>query len=222
MTKLYNIHVYREMRLYFQDIKADSPQQAAEFCKEFHCEMAAGEALDCDGQTFAALVDTQGDFDHSQSVTIEFEAERSRKAGLAAIALLDMIRRGLLTLSNGDAECDGTVYWFDSETPDWHALLQAIQTNASAASVPETAAPSPTASGGQVDVDAILASRKEIASTWSVEDVLQVRLDLNDDQAWLVLQYVDRHFDSSVGINWDTLESAAEQLFGHAPNEERE
>ena len=144
MTKLYNVHLYREMRLYFQDIKADSPQQAAEACKDFPCDEAAGEAFDCDGETFAALVDAQGDFDHSESITIDFEAERSRKAGQAAVALLEMVRRGLLTLSDGDAECDGTMYWFDSDTPDWHALLQAIRTNALAASVPEAAASLPT------------------------------------------------------------------------------
>jgi hypothetical protein len=89
MTKLYNVHLYREMRLYYQDIKADSPQQAAEFCREFTCEMAAGEALDCDGETFGALVDVQGDLDHSQSVTIDFEGERMRKAAPQLLAALE-------------------------------------------------------------------------------------------------------------------------------------
>jgi hypothetical protein len=88
MSNLYNVHLYREMRLYFQDIKADSPQQAAEFCREFDCDMAAGEALDCDGETFGALVDLQGDFDHSQSVIVDFEGERMRKASPHLLAAL--------------------------------------------------------------------------------------------------------------------------------------
>jgi hypothetical protein len=79
MTK-YNVHIYREMKLVFQDIEAESPQQAAETCREFPEEAACGAAVDCDGETFAALVDVQGDHDYSQSVMIAFEAERARQA----------------------------------------------------------------------------------------------------------------------------------------------
>jgi hypothetical protein len=108
MTKLYNVHLYREMRLYYQDIQAESPQQAAEFCREFTCEMAAGEALDCDGETFGALVDLQGDVDHFQSVMVDFEGERTRKAApqlLAAlqeaVAEIELLRANLLTDDDG-------------------------------------------------------------------------------------------------------------------------
>jgi len=48
MTKLYNVHLYREMLLYFQGIEADSPQQAAEACKSRSCEDATRRPSDCD------------------------------------------------------------------------------------------------------------------------------------------------------------------------------
>jgi hypothetical protein len=88
MTKLYNVHLYREMRLYFPGIKADSPEQAATACREFPCEFAADQALDCEGETFCALVDLQGDLDFSQSVPVDFEAERMRKAAPQLLAAL--------------------------------------------------------------------------------------------------------------------------------------
>lgn len=59
----------------------------------------------------------------------------------------------------------------------------------------------------------MLAARREIAIIWSVEDVLIMRPDLSDDSAWAVLQACDRHFDSSIGITWDVIEDAADELF---------
>jgi len=68
-----------------------------------------------------------------------------------------------------------------------------------------------------IDIHAILAERREIAITWSIEDVQFVRPDLTDDQAWQVLQQVNRHHDAELGVNWQTLECIAEDLFGDAP-----
>jgi hypothetical protein len=68
-----------------------------------------------------------------------------------------------------------------------------------------------------IDIHALLADRKQIAAVWSVEDVQQVRPDLTDEQAWEVLQEVDRARNAEFGINWQTLELAAEDLFGDAP-----
>jgi hypothetical protein len=65
----------------------------------------------------------------------------------------------------------------------------------------------------ELDIDAILAERRQIAVIWSVEDVQQVRPDLTDDQAWEVLQQVDRKHDAELGINWLTLECFADELF---------
>ena len=75
----YNIHVYREMKLRFDGLEAESPEAAAEYA----CNHLASEASsidDCDGLNLAALVDVVGDEEFSQSVTIDFEPERIRKA----------------------------------------------------------------------------------------------------------------------------------------------
>lgn len=64
-----------------------------------------------------------------------------------------------------------------------------------------------------VDLHALLAARRQIAAIWGVEDVRQVRPDLNDDQAYEVLRAADRAHDSTFGLNWQTIEDAAEALF---------
>jgi hypothetical protein len=71
-----------------------------------------------------------------------------------------------------------------------------------------------------INIHELLAERKLIAALWGIEDVQEVRPDLNDEQAWQVLQYVDRNKDAELGINWLTLETMAEILFGDAPHEE--
>jgi hypothetical protein len=58
----------------------------------------------------------------------------------------------------------------------------------------------------------ILAERKCIAILWSTEDVQSVRPDLDEEQAWEVLQACKRHHDACVGINWDVLECVAASL----------
>ncbi len=68
-----------------------------------------------------------------------------------------------------------------------------------------------------IDIHVLLTERRQIASVWSIEDVQQLRRDLTDDQAWEVLQQVDRHHDCEAGITWLTLEFAAKELFGDAP-----
>ncbi len=71
MTK-YNVHIYREMRLRFDGIEAETAEEAAEKAKD----MLLAEADDfdeCDGRDFAALVDVQGDEEFNRSRTIDFE-----------------------------------------------------------------------------------------------------------------------------------------------------
>lgn len=63
----------------------------------------------------------------------------------------------------------------------------------------------------------LLARGRKIAAVWGVADVRDVRPDLSDDQCWEVLQLVDRWQDAEHGICWQTLEEAAEVLFGEAP-----
>ncbi len=68
----------------------------------------------------------------------------------------------------------------------------------------------------EIDVHKLLAQSSQIAIVWSIEDVKAVRPDLTDDQAWEVLQHVERRHDANLGVSWDTLDSAAHSLFGDA------
>jgi hypothetical protein len=68
-----------------------------------------------------------------------------------------------------------------------------------------------------LDIHALLAERKQIALIWSVEDLQAVRPDLDDEQAWAVLQEVEHRHDASIGVTWDTLEYAADELFNSSP-----
>jgi hypothetical protein len=70
----------------------------------------------------------------------------------------------------------------------------------------------------KIDIYNMLAHRREIAIVWNTHDVKEVRPDLTDDQAWEVLQQVERQNDANIGVNWHTLECAAEELFGPPPD----
>ena len=52
-----------------------------------------------------------------------------------------------------------------------------------------------------------------IAVVWHIEDVLEVRPDLNRNQAWEVLCSVKRNHDANLGINWEVLATHAEMLY---------
>lgn len=71
---LYNVHIYREMRLRFDGIEADSPEAAAAIARERTAEDAS-VVDECDGITLAALVDELGDEEYERSVTIDFEQD---------------------------------------------------------------------------------------------------------------------------------------------------
>ena len=64
-----------------------------------------------------------------------------------------------------------------------------------------------------IDVHELLAKRRQIAVIWSIEDVQEVRPDLDEEQAWEVLQYCDKAHNSSIGLNWDSIEIVADDLF---------
>ena len=70
-----------------------------------------------------------------------------------------------------------------------------------------------------IDIHALLAERRQVAALWSTEDVQEIRPDLSEDQAWEVLQAVSRRHDAELGINWLTLELAADDLY---PQPDRE
>lgn len=54
---------------------------------------------------------------------------------------------------------------------------------------------------------------KNIRIVWSVEDVLAVRPELTAEQCSEVLNDLAHYHDSTVGINWDTIRTTADELF---------
>jgi hypothetical protein len=64
-----------------------------------------------------------------------------------------------------------------------------------------------------IGINDLLAQRRQVAVIWSTEDVLGVRPDLTDDQAWQVLQQCRDHHDCELGFNWLLIETVAEDLF---------
>jgi len=58
----------------------------------------------------------------------------------------------------------------------------------------------------------------QIAITWGIEDVKDVRPDLPDEQCMEVLQRVLNKHDAEHGITWDTLQITADFLFPQKEN----
>ncbi|WP_422929698.1 hypothetical protein [Singulisphaera sp. PoT] len=76
---LYHVHLYREMRITFEGIEAETPQSAAAIARR----MSAGEAVaieECGGENLAALIGEAGDDAFERAVSIDFSAERLRGA----------------------------------------------------------------------------------------------------------------------------------------------
>ena len=72
---------------------------------------------------------------------------------------------------------------------------------------------------GEWLVEIAEANRKQeetnsISIEWSVEDVLEVRPDLNEKLAANVLRFIKRKHDAEIGVNWEVIKSAADTLYG--------
>ena len=120
------------------------------------------------------------------------EAEANLKAMVAVPALIAACRMVVERWEGGDlAEAA-------------RLCQEALQWAASASPAPESA---------EFAIYANLASRRQIAVLWGIEDVQSIRPDLDDDQAWHVLQAAERHHDCNYGITWETLELTADSLF---------
>jgi hypothetical protein len=75
------------------------------------------------------------------------------------------------------------------------------------------------------EIHNLLTTRREIAIVWCIADVKAVRPDLSEDQCWEVLQEVWRKHDANHGVTWQTIEDAADRLYGapeRAGDENRE
>jgi hypothetical protein len=68
----------------------------------------------------------------------------------------------------------------------------------------------------------LLAEHHSIAAIWCTDDVRGIRPHLTEDQAWEVLQEVDRHHDAEQGITWMTLETAADDMFPNPDQKRRQ
>ena len=57
---IFNVHIYREMRLVYSGIEADTHEEAAAIARDKRTN-DADTIDDCEGETFSAVVDVQGD-----------------------------------------------------------------------------------------------------------------------------------------------------------------
>lgn len=87
---VYNVHVYREMRLFYPDVVATSHEDAALLAAAKRSD-DADLIDDCDGESFAALVDVDGDPDYCQSRTIDFPAAQLRNCALELLKALELL-----------------------------------------------------------------------------------------------------------------------------------
>ena len=74
--KTYNVHIYREMRLFFPGIVASTAEEAATLAADM--PSGAARALeDCDGENLAALVGVIDREDCQQNWMIDFDPVRT-------------------------------------------------------------------------------------------------------------------------------------------------
>jgi hypothetical protein len=97
---IYNVHLYREMRLYFPGISAASHQEAAIVAADKRTDDA--ETIgDCDGTSIAALVDVEGDCEFENTQLIDFKENkmqldnRQTATMLASLRLYQAIANGV-------------------------------------------------------------------------------------------------------------------------------
>jgi len=83
----YDVHIYREMRLFFPDIVASTAEEAARRAAEMPSD--AAQALeDCDGKNLAALVIVIGREDGRQHWMIDFDPVRAMAPDLLTALML--------------------------------------------------------------------------------------------------------------------------------------
>ncbi len=123
MTR-YNVHIYREMRLFFPGIEAATPEEAVRLAGD-KATYEADYTEDCDGENLAALVDVVGDEEFTQSVTIDLEPERMRKAAPRLIEALNSLATAVEDL---EAAIDGVTDQFHTELKELLAACRNART----------------------------------------------------------------------------------------------
>jgi hypothetical protein len=71
-------------------------------------------------------------------------------------------------------------------------------------------------------VEKLLHKQRMIGLLWSIDDVKMRRRELKPEQCWRVLQDIERRHDPEHGVNWDTIEQTAFDLFGTSNAERAE
>lgn len=91
----FNVHLYREMRLYYPGITATDAEEAVRVA-DLKSTREAHHIEDCDAATIAALVDPEGDTDYDHSRLIDLDPKQSAIATLltALAGLVEAIRAG--------------------------------------------------------------------------------------------------------------------------------
>jgi hypothetical protein len=67
--------------------------------------------------------------------------------------------------------------------------------------------------GINICISSLAKEQRQLAIVWSIEDVLEIRPDLNEEQTWHVLQMIDKNHDANIGMNWEVIAATAEALF---------
>jgi len=114
---VFNIHLYREMRLVYEGIEAASAEEAAAKARTFRTEDAV-EIADCEGETLAALVDVVGDEEYENSQMIDFESQRMRQAAPETLKALREARRLILDMGRIIRGLDDNHEWLVFWTQD--------------------------------------------------------------------------------------------------------
>jgi hypothetical protein len=167
---IYNVHIYREMKLTYRGIEAGSREAAASMARD-KLTCAADSIDDCEGESLSALIDVEGDTEYVQSRIIDFEPERQRRA---APRLLDSLRNVL------DAYC----YWLPRHG-DKEAVNSLMVTNAriaiaqaeDAGIVSQPAAPALLAALNAV-LPYALNERASLRECWERDDDPKVKQEL--------------------------------------------
>jgi hypothetical protein len=64
-----------------------------------------------------------------------------------------------------------------------------------------------------------MSSKKFIRIKWHIDDVLSVRPDLTDLQAYQVLEDIKKNHDATIGVNWEVIEIVSDILFPEQTSE---
>ena len=132
--------------------------------------------------------------------------EASRKLGIvfdqeAHCAVLDITK-----LANGDIAFGSNSWRGDTYEPALRSAIRQAE---------------PDEVSYEIDLQELLAKRRQVAVIWSVEDVQSVRADLTDEQSWEVLKQCRDVHDCEIGFSWLLIETVAEDMFPE-PSTEKE